>query len=210
MMAKDKNLHSKVLVKDIWSYIFSFILLLLPTILLLVSLVYLFPYTGLGRIVSIPSTIIINSLVIVLCLFISNKVLWIKISKTLITILITIWITIAGYPQEFNPPVLAQIKNAINAVQAIDSITKKDLNVNGNVSNSRYVVALYKYRDEILDDGTYQLYQQDNVYFYNSINNLNEIGSKLIGYHKVMWWYLDCIRDGSSSSIKVEKRKSNK
>ncbi|WP_379159488.1 hypothetical protein [Paenibacillus sp. sgz5001063] len=199
MPAKDKNLHSKVFVKNIWSY--SFILLLLPTILLLVSLIYLFPYTGLGRIVSIPSTIIINSLVILLCLFISNKVLWINISKTLITNLITIWITIAGYPQESDPPVLVQSKNAIHAIQEIDNITKEDLNVNGDVS-PRYVVALYKYRDEILSDGTYQLYQRDNEYFYDySINDVHEIGSKLIGYHKVMWWYLNHIALGSARSI---------
>ncbi|MHA6534602.1 hypothetical protein [Paenibacillus sp. BAC0078] len=180
--------------KNIWSYILKFILLLLPTVLLLVLLIYLFPYTGLGRVVSIPVTIFMNSLVILLCLVITKKVLWIKISKILITILITIWITIACYPQEFNPPVLVQSKNAIHAIQEIDNITKEDLNVNGNVNNPRYVVALYKYRDEILNDGTYQLYQQDNEYFYDySIDDVNEIGSKLIGYHKVMWWYLEAL-----------------
>lgn len=185
------SLESRGSVKKIWSYIFKFILLMLPTVLLLVLLIDLFPYTGLGRIVSIPSTIFINSLVIVLCLVIKKKALWIRISKIVITIITTIWITIAGHPQESAPSVFVQSKNAIHAIQEIDNITREDLNVNGDV-NPRYVVALYKYRDEILSDGTYQLYQRDNVYFYNySINDVNEIGSKLIGYHKVMWWYLN-------------------
>ncbi|WP_229522420.1 hypothetical protein [Paenibacillus monticola] len=179
-------------------------MLLLPTVLLLVLLIYLFPYTGLGRIISIPSTIIINSLIILLCLVITNKVLWIKISKILMTIVITIWITIAGYPQEFNQSVLVQSKNAIHAIQAIDNITKEDLNVDGNVNNPRYVVALYKYRNEILNDGTYQLYQRDNVYFYNySINDVNEISSKLIGHHKVMWWYLNALSEPAASTLSL-------
>lgn len=126
--------------KNIRPYIFKFLMLLLPTILLLVILIQLFPYTGLARIIYIPTAIIINSLVILLCLVITNKALWIKITKVVITISITIWITIAGYPQESDPPVLVQSKNAIHAIQAMDNITREDLNVNGNID--RYVVAL--------------------------------------------------------------------
>lgn len=191
LSAKDKNLESGVSMKIKWSYIFNFLLLILPSLLLLVLLIDLFPYTGLGRIISIPVTVIMNSLIILVCLTTTNKLLWIKITKILTTFFITIWITIALYPQEFNPPVLVQSKNAIRAIQEVDNITREDLKTNGNVNNPRYVVALYKYRDEILIDGTYQLYQRENVYFYNySINDINEIPSNLIGYHKVMWWCL--------------------
>jgi len=86
---------------------------------------------------------------------------------------------------------MAQTRDAVRAVKNFDSITRDDLNANGNLDTPAYVVALYKYRDEIPLDGTYQLYGRENVYFYDySINRLDEIGSKLIGYHKAIWWYL--------------------
>ena len=86
---------------------------------------------------------------------------------------------------------MAQTRDAVRAIKNFDNITRDDLNANGNLDHPAYVVALYKYRDEIPLDGTYQLYGRENAYFYDySINSLDEIGSKLIGYHKAIWWCL--------------------
>ncbi|RAR44277.1 hypothetical protein [Paenibacillus sp. MDMC362] len=175
-----------------WPDITKFLLLLLPTIVMLVLLIDLFPYTGLGRIASVPTTIIINSLIIWLYLALKKINLWIKYVGGLLTLLMTLAITVIGHPQEFNPSVLVQSQDAIRAIKGIDNVTRDDLVVSGSHNSARYVVALFKYKDEILKDGTYQLYQQENVYFRNyTINDVSEISSKLIGYHKVMWWYLN-------------------
>lgn len=175
-----------------WLDITKYLLLLLPTIVMLVLLIDLFPYTGLRRIASVPSTIIINSLIIWLYLALKRKNYSIKYIGGLFTLLITLAIAVIGHPQEFNPSVLVQSQDAIRAIKDIDSVTRKDLDVRGSHNSARYVVALFKYRDEILKDGTYQLYEKENVYFHNyTVNDVSEIGSKLIGYHKVMWWYLN-------------------
>jgi len=161
-----------------------------PTFLLIVLLVNFFPYTGLGRILVIPTVVILNSIIIIISLALPYKAY--TIPKIVVAIFITIFITVGLYPQEFNPSVMVQVKEAIRTVSEIDKTTRDELNANGNVHDPRYVVALYKFKDEISIDGTYQLYEHENVYFYDyTINNIDEIGSKLIGYHKAVWWYLN-------------------
>lgn len=113
-------------------------------------------------------------------------------------ILLTISISIFGYPQESRPHIITQAKHAVIAIKNYENITKDDLNLEENRKNrnrinpeERYIVAIYKYKDDLPLDGTYRLYQRKPVYFYDSrIYNVNEIQAKLIGYHKVIWWYL--------------------
>jgi len=176
-------------------YIITFFFLMLPNVLLQIALINLFPYTGLGRIISIPSTIVVDSLIIIYCIVLIKRNNWKKRLPIMVVLIVTISITVGLYPQEFNPPILVQSKNAVNAIQDFDQIQKKDLIINNDgLNDPRYVVALYKFKDDLLDEGVYQLYQRENVYFYNySINDLEEIPSKLIGYHKVMWWYLNLL-----------------
>jgi len=177
--------------KRIISFLIHYLILVSSTILLIVILVNFFPYTGLGRVLAIPAIIIFNSIIILASIAIPKKGLLRAISRVVITILITIGITIYFYPQEFNSSVMSQTRDAIRAIYDFDRISKDDLNANGNIHNPVYVVALFKYRDEIPLDGTYQLYEHEDTYFYDySINSLEEIGSKLIGYHKAIWWYL--------------------
>jgi hypothetical protein len=114
---------------------------------------------------------------------IKRRNLWIKYIGLLRTLLITISITVIGHPQEFNHSVVIQGQDAIRAIKDIDNVTREDLNVNGSYESARYIVALYKFKDEILEGGTYQLYQAENVYFRNyTVNDKREISSKLIGY----------------------------
>jgi len=175
-----------------WKYIIIFLVLMLPSVLLLFVLIKLFPYTGLGRIISIPATVLINSLFIIICMTLNKIKYGKKILNITVVLILTLSLTVGLYPQEFNPPIFVQSIKAVNAIQDLDQITREDLKTNGELDNPRYVVALYKFKDELLSEGVYQLYQRENVYFYNySINELEEIPSKLIGYHKVMWWYLN-------------------
>jgi hypothetical protein len=155
----------------------------------------MFPYTGLARIVVLPGILGLNTIIIIV-VFILNKhiarrfqvLTWIGL------IILSLGLTIASYPQEADSHVVTQTKNAVLAIKDLDNISRLDLKVNGNHSDPRYVVALFKYKDSIPLDGTYNLYEEESSYFYNSqINSLSEIGSKLIGYHKVMWWYLNHI-----------------
>lgn len=167
-----------------------FLILILPSIVLQYILIKLFPYTGLERIVTIPATIALNLTFIAVYFIISTK-FGHRILNITVTLLLSIVMTIVLYPQDSDPPVYVQSTLAINAIRDFDQITIEDLEINVGRNNPRYLVALYKFKDTLLSKGTYQLYQHENVYFYNySINNLQEIPSKLIGYHKVMWWYL--------------------
>ena len=178
--------------KGKWRYITIFLVLILPSVLLQLALIKLFPYTGLGRVVSIPVTVLINSLFIIVCMTLNKKKYGKKVLNITVVLLLTLSLTVGLYPQEFNPPIIVQSIQAVNAIQDFDHITREDLKTNGDLNNPRYVVALYKFKDELLSEGVYQLYQRENVYFYNySINELEEIPSKLIGYQKVMWWYLN-------------------
>ena len=174
------------LMKRFASYLIRYLLLITPTILMLVALVEFFPYTGLARIAALPAIVVMNSLIIVASFAVPHKGLLSAVLKAVLTIFITLWIAIYFYPQEFSPSVMAQTRDAVRAINNFDNITRDDLNANRNIDNPAYVVALYKYRDEIPLDGTYQLYEHPDV----SINSLEEIGSKLRGYHKAIWWYL--------------------
>lgn len=76
-------------------------LALLPSILIITILIHNFPHTGLGRIVYLPSIFLINSLIIVVYLYLSRKhkgtlnlILWMMI------ILTTVFLSILTYPQD--------------------------------------------------------------------------------------------------------------
>lgn len=180
--------------KEKWKLLIILIVVMLPSVLLQVVLISLFPYTGLGRIVTIPLTVIINLTITINCILLIKRKKWGKYLTIVLSLSLTIVVTIGLYPQEFNPPILVQSINAVDAIQDYNQIQRNDLESNGRLNDPRYVVALYKYKDDLLDEGIYQLYQRENVYFYSySINELDEIPSKLIGYHKVMWWYLNLL-----------------
>lgn len=181
-----------------WRNITTFLILMLPSVILQYILIKLFPYTGLARVMTVPATFVINSLLIFVCIIITKKYGY-RILSITVTLVLSIGMTIGIHPQEFYPSVYTQSSEAIKAISDFDQITLEDLEVNGHKNKPRYVVALYKFKDQLLSKGTYQLYQEKNVYFYNySINDLEEIPSKLIGYHKVIWWYLRIANKGGN------------
>ncbi|TCZ79384.1 hypothetical protein E0485_05850 [Paenibacillus albiflavus] len=188
----------------VWVLLIKYVLSILPTLLMFYILIELFPYTGLGRIVALPMIFVINTVIIACGLAISKKikkqyriVIWTGI------IILTISISILSYPQESGPHIVTQTKHAVIAIENYENITKDDLEIIENSStkklvnpDERYVVALYKYKHELPLDGTYKMYQREPVYFYDShIRKIDDIPAKLIGYHKVIWWYLKTFKD---------------
>jgi len=168
-----------------------FLLLMLPTVIWTMLLIKLFLYTGLGRILTVPATFIVNIIIVVASMFFLYKKNWKNNVKIILVVCATSCITIAFYPQESGPHVTTQVKNAIHAITHIDRITKNDLNKIDYTDDSKYIVALYKFRNEIPLDGTYYLYNRDYDYTGTYIiHNLENIPSKLETYHKVIWWYL--------------------
>lgn len=189
---------TKVILKKFIYYFFA----MTPTILLLYILVYLFPYTGLKRIVALPAILIINSTIILIVMVKSSSLKKpIRIITWMLTILLTMFLSIAMYPQEHDPHVFKQMSNSISTIKEYDRISETELDLSRAYKNNvidnhsvedRYVVALYKLKDQIPLDGTYQLYQRESTYYFDTtITNINEIPDKLIGHHKVIWWYLD-------------------
>ncbi|WP_411343299.1 hypothetical protein ACE3MZ_16880 [Paenibacillus sp. WLX1005] len=168
-----------------------FLFLLMPTILTTMLLIKFFPYTGLGRIVTVPFTFLINIFIVGLAVLITYRKRWFVITKVTLTIMITTAITIKMYPQDSGISVVQQAKEAVQAIQHIGNLDRSYLQYDGYNHEEEYVVALYKFRNEIPMDGTYQLYDRENLYFYGfTIHNMQDIPKKLIGHHKLMWLYM--------------------
>ncbi len=92
--------------------VISFFLALIPSISAIFLLVEYFPYTGLGRIVSIPITIIVNIIILLYSLFLTQR-LKSRVFKSFIwiaTILISILVAVILHPQEYLPSVLKQLR----------------------------------------------------------------------------------------------------
>ncbi|MFE6078166.1 hypothetical protein ACFVQB_27290 [Paenibacillus sp. NPDC057886] len=177
-------------------------LLLLPTVLLLYLLVQLFPYTSLMRLIMFPLIVAINAGVIFIVAKKTEKkvshMLKGRVQNTLIIIL-TLLVTIVLYPQASDRHIVVQIKDGIHAIRHYEDITTKDLKLNkdqsGRIigdSNERYVVALYKFRQDIPIDGSFHIYEKaGNRTFNPVIINVEQIPEKLMGFHKLMWWIME-------------------
>ncbi|MBP1903450.1 fatty-acid desaturase [Paenibacillus turicensis] len=57
-----------------WKNITTFLLLMLPSVFMQYILIKLFPYTGLARVMTVPATFVINSLLIFVCITITIRV----------------------------------------------------------------------------------------------------------------------------------------
>jgi len=87
------------------------LLAMIPSIITLFLLVEFFPYTGLGRIVSIPTTLFLNiALFIMFQIFTRNfksrsfkSLLWIA------AILLSVLLAVVLHPQEYLPSVVTQL-----------------------------------------------------------------------------------------------------
>ncbi|WP_342548600.1 hypothetical protein NST69_04335 [Paenibacillus sp. FSL P2-0089] len=90
-------------------------LAMIPSILAIFLLIEYFPYTGLGRILSIPSTLFFNTTIFLISLLITRKIKS-KVIKSfywITVILISVLVAIIMHPQEYSPSVLSQIKEMI-------------------------------------------------------------------------------------------------
>ncbi|NRR20605.1 hypothetical protein [Brevibacillus sp. MS2.2] len=97
--------------------VITFFLAVIPSIATILLLLDYFPYTGLGRIVSIPITLILNIAILLISLFITQK-LKSRVFKSLIwvvAILISVFVAIFLHPQEYLPNVLTQLRELIFA-----------------------------------------------------------------------------------------------
>lgn len=176
------------------------IVALLPTLFMFYILIVLFPYTGLGRIVALPNIFILNTIIIILGIYITRKLnhrrnnfAWIAI------VLLTVINTVVFYPQESSPSVTKQVLYSVSAINNFDNspISDLDLPLSDDFDlkgeSERYVVALYKYRQQIPLDGSFHTYGDE--YDDTSIRSIEEIPKKLEGHHKVIWWYLHTFRN---------------
>lgn len=86
-----------------------------PSMLVIALLIDRFPYTGLGRIAYLPAILFTNTALIVTTLFVTRKLnLFIKGLLWIACILLTLWLAVAWFPQEYNPPVIEQLWGGLN------------------------------------------------------------------------------------------------
>ncbi|MBP1993049.1 hypothetical protein [Paenibacillus eucommiae] len=177
---------------------------LIPTLFMFYILIELFPYTGLGRIVALPSIFILNTIIIVLGVYITHRLNRKRLSYTLAwftILLLTVLNTIVLYPQEFSPSVSKQVWYSISAIKNFDDSPIKDMKLpishTNEGANEKYIVALYKYRLQIPLDGSYFIYREyksDMSSNDTAIKTIEDIPTKLKGHHKLIWWFLETTR----------------
>lgn len=93
----------------------TILLAMIPSILAIFLLIEYFPYTGLGRILSIPITLFFNLVILLIFVFITRKIKS-KVYKSfywITVILMTVLVAIIMHPQESSPNVLIQIRELI-------------------------------------------------------------------------------------------------
>lgn len=93
----------------------TFFLAMLPGIATILLFIEYFPYTGLGRVVSIPITIFLNVTILLISLCITQK-LKSRVFKGFIwtvAIPISVFVAIILHPQEYLPSVVTQLRNLI-------------------------------------------------------------------------------------------------
>lgn len=114
-------------------------------------------------------------------------------------ILLTVINTVVFYPQESSPNVTKQVWYSVSAINNFDNSRISDLDFlpSGESElkggSERYVVALYKYRQQIPLDKSFHIYGEE--YDNTAISSIEEIPKKLEGHHKVIWWYLNTFRN---------------
>ncbi|KQY82639.1 hypothetical protein ASD24_14745 [Paenibacillus sp. Root52] len=96
--------------RELLRKILIFLLAILPTIISIQLMIFYFPATGLGRILTVPFTYMVNVLIILIGMFISSKIAvknnrlqWFNIFIWIAIILMTIIIVIVLHPQEYGP-----------------------------------------------------------------------------------------------------------
>lgn len=178
------------------------------SIIMIILMVQLFPYTGLGRIITIPITIVVNSAIIALGIFLSRKMkLPLCVIVWIVIIVITVSNTITFHPQEYSPSVYKQIGHSISAIKHYDEIGKASIyksieshdveNLSLNIQTPQeYIVALHKFRDELPLDGSFVLNESVDKYGVDPIiRNIEEISGKLVGHYEILWWYLEIFKE---------------
>mgnify|MGYP006955276011 FL=1 len=83
---------------------------MLPSVLVMSSLIYFFPNTGLGRVLYLPAVLFINIMITTSCVFITKvlkrylqRLVWVLSS------VITVTIVVVMYPQEYDEHIIRQL-----------------------------------------------------------------------------------------------------
>lgn len=89
-----------------------------------------------------------------------------------ISTVVTVFVSMVLFPQEFRPNVFKQISNSISAIYDYESFPYSDIDIlfssnkdnsNNNNTQERYIVALFKYRKRIPLDGSFHIYREDKL-----------------------------------------------
>ncbi|NQX62725.1 hypothetical protein [Paenibacillus qinlingensis] len=90
---------------------FIFFIAMIPSIATMFLLVEFFPYTGLGRIVSIPATLFLNITFFILFLHFTRNLISVRFKCLfwIAAILFSVLLAVVLHPQEYLPSVLRQL-----------------------------------------------------------------------------------------------------
>lgn len=87
---------------------------LVPSVILAFFLLKHFPNTGLGRIIALPSIFVVNTTLIIIGIIIAHRLNSYRVTGIWMTIiLLTLLLTLLGYPQEYGPSVVTQLWHEI-------------------------------------------------------------------------------------------------
>lgn len=182
----------------------------LPAILVFVLLLikmkildYLFPYPGFRMIVSLPIIYGLCSIAIILGIVLTRKLNFISRSAIwLLIFVINSLIATQFYPKQDGVTVFKKVGQSYNVINNYESITEEDLelykeneydpfDISIPDDKERYIVALYKFRNEINRDGSNYIYGDRDKPILENTNIEKHFDN---GQDKLIWWLLETFK----------------
>ena len=116
----------------------------------------------------------------------------------IITLISNSIIAVGMYPQESDPGVIRQLASIFGTFKKYKEITIDEFILYNNkdkfytlyrIKNgrTRYILALYKFKDELKRNGSYYIYGNTKLRILEKTNISNHL---LNGQDKVIWWLL--------------------
>ncbi len=149
--------------------LFSAIFIVIVSVHLQILFVYLFPYTGLGRIIAIPFNIGMSAIISMFYYYAVKTGESAKKYPVLISIpvlILVMFLNAQMFTQVDGIPITQKIKGYINVFQNYENVRYEDIYITNERENyslnpvleAKYIAALQKYKDQIPRDGSFGLY----------------------------------------------------
>lgn len=161
------------------------ICMIIVSILLQNALLYLFPHTGLERILMVPFCIFISFVIAFTYYFVVNKFLHFRKNENIygiISLILIAFLNIHLFAQDSQKSVWQHLSCYTQVFIKYSDIEYNDIFIprenpyftHDNCEYQKYTAALHKFQDQIPYDGSYSIYNKQRNY-YNSYGEIDPV-----------------------------------